>query len=146
MNQGHKGHQDHEHRINMKVEINGTVDDVILRTTQALHEQGFGILTRIDLHSKIKEKLGRVIAPAVILGACNPALAYEAYSENSDVASVLPCNAVIREIAPGRISVELAKPTALMEILGDEKLILLAQGADQQLEKVIEALRQGSPK
>jgi uncharacterized protein (DUF302 family) len=146
MNQGHKEHLDHKHRVNMKVEINGTVDDAILRTTQALQEQGFGILTRIDLHSKIKEKLGKVISPAVILGACNPALAYEAYCANSDVSSVLPCNAVIRELAPGRISVELARPTALMEILDDQKLTLLALGADQKLEKVLEILGQGSRK
>ena len=124
----------------MKVEVRGTVDEVVVKTTQALQEQGFGVLTRIDLHTKIKEKLGEVIAPAIILGACNPALAFEAYSANSDVASLLPCNAVIREISSGCMSVELARPTALMEMLGDEKLILLAKTADRKMENVIATL------
>ena len=128
--------------VNFKVETFGTVEQVIEKVTQALQNEGFGVLTRIDLHVKIKEKLGKDISPAVILGACNPGLAYEAYTANSDVASLLPCNAVIRELAPGRISVELAKPTALMEILGDEKLIRLAQAADQKLERVLGTLRQ----
>ena len=128
------------HSVNMKIAMNGTMEEAIAKTTQALQEQGFGILTRIDLHSKIKEKLGKDVAPTVILGACNPALAFEAYSANSDVASLLPCNAVIRELAPGRISVELAKPTALMEMLGDDHLVTLARAADQKLEKVLEYL------
>ena len=128
--------------INLKAEITGTIAQVIEKVTQALKSEGFGVLTRIDLHLKIKEKLGKDISPAVILGACNPELAYEAYTANSDVASLLPCNAVIRELAPGRISVELAKPTALMEILGDENLIRLAQAADHKLEKVLGFLRQ----
>ncbi|OGA32373.1 MAG: hypothetical protein A2W81_02955, partial [Betaproteobacteria bacterium RIFCSPLOWO2_12_61_14] len=81
--------------INFKREIAGTVDQAVERITKALGVEGFGILTRIDMHSKIKEKTGKEIIPTVILGACNPMLAYEAYTANSDVASLLPCNAVI---------------------------------------------------
>jgi len=136
------GSAENQQSINMKREVTGTIEEVILRSTNALQEQGFGILTRIDLHLKIKEKLGKEISPTVILGACNPALAFEAYSANSDVTSVLPCNAVIRELKPGRISVELARPTALMEILHDDKLKLLAKTADRKLEAVLEGLSQ----
>lgn len=120
--------------INFKREIDGTVDHAIERATRALGAAGFGILTRIDMHSKIREKTGKEIIPTVILGACNPNLAYEAYSANSDVASLLPCNAVIREIAPGRISLEFAKPTAMMRILGDDRLAELAREADAKIE------------
>ena len=88
--------------INFKREIADTVDNAIERATRALGAEGFGILTRIDMHSKIKEKTGKDIIPTVILGACNPNLAYEAYTANTDVASLLPCNAVIREVAPGQ--------------------------------------------
>jgi len=123
------GSAENQQSINMKREVTGTIEEVILRSTNALQEQGFGILTRIDLHLKIKEKLGK-------------ALAFEAYSANSDVTSVLPCNAVIRELKPGRISVELARPTALMEILHDDKLKLLAKTADRKLEAVLEGLSQ----
>lgn len=123
--------------INFKREIEGTVDSAIERTTKALATEGFGILTRIDMHSKIKEKTGKDIIPTVILGACNPNLAYEAYTSNSDVASLLPCNAVIREVTPGKISVELVKPTAMMQMVGDSKLLELAHEADARLERAL---------
>ncbi|MBK6999943.1 MAG: DUF302 domain-containing protein [Rhodoferax sp.] len=120
--------------INFKREIAATVDQAVERVTKALAEQGFGILTRIDMHSKILDKTGKVIIPTVILGACNPNLAYEAYIVNSDVAGLLPCNAVIRELAPGKISVELTAPSAMMRILGDDHLVQLAGEADKRIE------------
>ena len=124
--------------INFKREISDTVDHAIERATKALASEGFGVLTRIDMHSKIKEKTGKEIIPTVILGACNPNLAYEAYTANSDVASLLPCNAVIREVAPGRISLEFAKPTAMMQILGDAGLAELVHEADAKIERALE--------
>lgn len=100
-------------------------------------QQGFGILTRINMHSTIKEKTGKDIVPTIILGACNPNLAYEAYTANSDVAGLLPCNAVVREIASGRISIELTAPSAMMRILGDAKLVELAGEADKRIEMAL---------
>lgn len=123
--------------INFKREIADTVDHAVERITKALGAEGFGILTRIDMHSKIKEKTGKDIIPTIILGACNPMLAYGAYTTNSDVASLLPCNAVIREIAPGKISVELAKPSGMMRILGDAGLTEMAREADAKLENAL---------
>jgi uncharacterized protein (DUF302 family) len=123
--------------INFKREINATLDQAIERATKALSAEGFGILTRIDMHSKIKEKTGKDIVPTVILGACNPNLAYEAYTANSDVASLLPCNAVIREIAPGKISLEFAKPTGMMKMLGDARLVELAVEADAKIARAL---------
>jgi len=129
--------------INLKREVTGNfegVEGVIERVTAALKTEGFGVLTRIDFHSKIKEKLGKEILPTVILGACNPQLAYDAFQHNSDVASLLPCNAVVREVVGGKVSVELAKPSSMMEILGDQALVNLAQEADQRLERVLEKI------
>jgi len=123
--------------INFKREIDATLDGAIDRATKALGTQGFGVLTRIDLHAKIKEKTGKDIAPTVILGACNPNLAYEAYHANPDVASLLPCNAVVREVAPGRISLEFAAPSGMMRILGDAKLTELATQADDRIRKAL---------
>ncbi len=123
--------------INFKREILDSVDHAIERATKALSAEGFGILTRIDMHSKIKEKTGKDIVPTVILGACNPNLAYEAYVANSDVASLLPCNAVIREVAPGKISLEFAAPTGMMRILGDPLLTELAKEADTRLQRAL---------
>ncbi|TXT20414.1 MAG: hypothetical protein FD134_2908 [Gallionellaceae bacterium] len=123
--------------INFKREIADTLDRAVERATKALAAEGFGILTRIDMHSKIKEKTGKDIIPTVILGACNPNLAYEAYTANSDVSSLLPCNAVIRVIAPGKVSLEFVKPTAMMRILGDANLEKLAGMADEMVGRAL---------
>ncbi|WP_283743852.1 DUF302 domain-containing protein [Sideroxydans sp. CL21] len=123
--------------INFKRIINDTLDHTVERATKALAAEGFGILTRIDMHSKIKEKTGKDVIPTVILGACNPNLAYEAYTANSDVASLLPCNAVIREVVPGKMSVEFIKPTSMMKVLGDAKLTALAAEADIKIERAL---------
>jgi uncharacterized protein (DUF302 family) len=123
--------------INFKREIADTLDHAVERATKALGAEGFGILTRIDMHNKIKEKTGKDVIPTVILGACNPNLAYEAYTANSDVASLLPCNAVIREVAPGKMSVEFIKPTSMMKVLGDAKLTALAAEADIKIERAL---------
>lgn len=64
-------------------------------------------------------------------------MAYEAYTANSDVASLLPCNVVVRDIGAGKVSIEIIKPTAIMKVLGDKNLDRLAQEADGRLEKVI---------
>lgn len=123
--------------INFKREIADTLDNAIDRATKALAAEGFGVLTRIDMHSKIKDKTGKDIVPTVILGACNPNLAYEAYTANTDVASLLPCNAVVREVAPGKVSLEFVKPTAMMTILGDTPLADLAREADGRIERAL---------
>lgn len=125
--------------INFKREIAESMDKAIDRATKALAAEGFGILTRIDMHSKIKEKTGKDIVPTVILGACNPNLAYEAYTANADVASLLPCNAVVRELAPGRISLEFAAPSGMMRILGDQQLNDLAKEADIRIQRALNA-------
>lgn len=126
--------------LNFKKEVAGSVEEVVSRVMELLKAEGFGVLTRIDLHAKLKEKLGKTVAPVVILGACNPQLAYEAYTAEPDVASLLPCNAVVRELGEGRVSVELAKPSALLALVGDERLGKLAEDADARLARVLEKL------
>jgi uncharacterized protein (DUF302 family) len=126
--------------INFRKEISMSVEKAVDLTTEALKREGFGILTRIDFHSKIKEKLGKDILPVVILGACNPELAYQAYQRNKDVTGLIPCNAVIRDLGGGSVSIELTKPSAMMEILGEEELVSLSKDADQTLKRVLEGL------
>ena len=119
--------------INFKREVRDEFDHVVDRVTIALKEAGFGVLTRIDMHTKIEEKIGKKIPKVVILGACNPTMAYEAYMANSDVASLLPCNAVVRDVGNGKASVEIIKPSIMMHILGDKNLQQLAIKADSLL-------------
>ncbi|MBL8114186.1 MAG: DUF302 domain-containing protein [Acidobacteria bacterium] len=125
--------------INFKREISGTIEEAVARATRALGAEGFGILTRIDMHSKIKEKTGKDIVPTVILGACNPAFAYEAYTANSDVSGLLPCNAVLREVAPGTISLEFVKPSAMLQVLGDTGLSELAREGDTRVQRALQS-------
>ena len=124
--------------INFKREIDSTMDEAIERATKALASEGFGILTRIDMHSKIKEKLHKDMIPTVILGACNPGIAYQGYMLNSDIASLIPCNVVVREIGPGKISLEFVKPSALVRILGDATLVELAHEGDLVIQRALE--------
>lgn len=126
--------------INLKKEVYGQMDQVITDLTSKLSSQGFGVLTRIDFHNKIKEKLGKDILPVVILGACNPSLAYEAFQRNTDVTSLIPCNAVVRMIDDKKVSVELTRPSALMEILGNRELQQLSLEADSKLEQILREL------
>jgi uncharacterized protein (DUF302 family) len=103
---------------------------VVEKLTKLLAEQGFGILTRIDFHTKMKEKLGKDMPPVVILGACNPGLAYEAFQKNTDTAGLVPCNAVVREVGAGKFSIELTKPSLMMEMMGETEMAAMAAGAE----------------
>ena len=126
--------------IHFKKTVQGEVGPVVERLTAVLAEQGFGILTRIDFHTKMKEKLGKDLRPVVILGACNPGLAYEAYQKNSDVAGLIPCNAVVREIGDGQCSIELTKPSLMIEILQETEMAAMAVAADDRLQLALQKM------
>jgi uncharacterized protein (DUF302 family) len=126
--------------LNFKKEITGNLDQIIAKLTDSLKKRGFGILTRIDFHQKMKEKLNKELPPTVILGACNPQLAYEAYQAATDVTSLVPCNAVVREVGKARYSVELVSPAALMQLLDNPQLVHQAEAADTALQAVLAEL------
>ena len=127
--------------INFKKIVTSTsLDQLITKVTDHLKQSGFGILTRIDFHEKMKEKLNKEMKPVVILGACNPTLAFEAYQKNTDITSLIPCNAVIRQISENQYSVEFTKPSALMVALGETELAQMAAVADATLAKTLEQI------
>lgn len=126
--------------VNFRREIQASITEVLDRTEAALKQGGFGVLTRIEFDAKIKEKLGHDLPRTVILGACNPALAYEAFKMNADVTSLLPCNVVVRQLDSSKVSVEVAKPTAMMKILNEPELVRLAEAADQQLQRILDTI------
>ncbi|HAZ14533.1 MAG TPA: hypothetical protein DCY86_17215 [Bdellovibrionales bacterium] len=127
--------------ISLKKQFKGTVEEGVTAVTEALKPEGFGILTRIDMHAKIKEKLGKEIPQTVILGACNPEVAYQAFLVNTDVAGLLPCNAVVRDLGNNRISVELTKASSMLEVLGDKALNAAALEVDKKLAHALENLK-----
>ncbi len=121
--------------LSFKKDIAATdLESAITRVSEALKTEGFGVLTRIDFHTKMKEKLQKDMKPVVILGACNPGLAYAAYEKTTDVAGLLPCNAVVTEVATEKYRVELTKPSAMMRFLENAELVKLAESADSALE------------
>lgn len=123
--------------LSIKKEVHGTVEDVCSKVTEALKTIGFGVLTRIDFDQKIKEKLNEHIGRCVILGACNPRLALEAYKQSTDVALLIPCNIVVREIEKDRIIVEAMRPTKMLDFVTAVSRSPAIENAEQDLERVL---------
>lgn len=124
--------------ISLKREVTGELNTLIEKLTNGLKEKGFGILTRIDFHDKIKEKLNETISETVILGACNPKLAFEAFKVTTDIAGLIPCNAVLRNIGPKKYSIELTRPSAMMAFIEAPTLKDLVCKAENDLKTVLE--------
>ena len=114
--------------------------ETIERVKALLKEQGFGILTEIDVKATLKLKIGADVAPYIILGACNPALAHRAISANPEVGMLLPCNVVVREADGGRVVVEAMDPVAAMGIVQDDAVRAVAREAREKILRALEAL------
>ena len=116
--------------------------EVLAETRVALGEQGFGILTEIDLAATMRAKLDVTVPPQVILGACRPPLAYEAIRVDPSIAAVLPCNVVVRSVDDGTTVVEAFDPDAMMGLAEDGALDSVAADAKQRLTAALAALSQ----
>lgn len=115
--------------------------EAIDRTKAALKEQGFGILTEIDVKATLKEKLDADFRPYAILGACNPPLAHRALSTDLGVGLLLPCNVVVYDNGDGTTSVEALDPEAALGIVGDNVAVAeVAREAKARLLKAVAAL------
>lgn len=121
------------------VSIPGTVPELVERVEALLDREGFGVLTRIDVHEVLRKKLGVERAPYVILGACRPQLANEALDRDPDVGLLLPCNVVVRQEASGDVTVSFMDPKAVLKLAGTH-LEEVATEARERLERVREAL------
>lgn len=85
--------------------------EAVQRTSAVLQAEGFGVLTTIDMQAAFREKLGADFRPYVILGACNPPLAYKALMASPEAGLMLPCNVTVEEVAPARSVVRFARPS-----------------------------------
>jgi uncharacterized protein (DUF302 family) len=117
-------------------------DAAVAATRAALADQGFGILTEIDLAATMKAKLDVDLPPQVILGACRPPLAYEAIQVDPSIAAVLPCNVVVRSVDEATTIVEAFDPDAMMGLAGAGALDTVAADAKQRLTAALAALSQ----
>ena len=120
--------------------VAASFDDTIARVTAALKQEGFGVISDIDVMAAMKAKLDVDFRPYRILGACNPTLAYEALKLEDKVGTMLPCNVVVQEIAPGKVEVAAIDPVASMMAIGNPRLKEKADAVRAKLESAIGAL------
>jgi uncharacterized protein (DUF302 family) len=118
-------------------------DTTVSAVRDALGEQGFGVLTEIDLQAALREKLGVDLPSEVILGACRPPLAYEAIQAEPSIATVLPCNVVVRALDDGSTRVEAFDPDVMTGLAGSEALRTVATDAKQRLQAALAAVGNG---
>jgi uncharacterized protein (DUF302 family) len=121
--------------------LDGEVPDVESRVRGALMEEGFGVLTEIDVAQTLKSKIDVDFRPYRILGACNPALAHRALSQEVDIGLLLPCNVVVYAAdEPGRSVVAVLDPVQQLGVSGRGDLTELADEVQERLKRVLEAL------
>ena len=111
------------------------VDTVIA----ALAKEGFGVLTRIDVHDKLKEKIGVDFPPYVILGACHPASAHAVLQVEPNLGLMLPCNVCVYE-QDGAVVLAVIKPSAAMQAVGNPALAGIAQEIETRLRKIFDSV------
>jgi uncharacterized protein (DUF302 family) len=116
--------------------VTTSFEDTIDHLTSELKKEGFGILTEIDLQAKFKEKLNKEFRKYKILGACNPALAYEAVQTDHHIGVMLPCNILVQEHENGKVEVSAINP--MQTIGGDGRFRELASDVTKKLRSVVD--------
>ncbi len=110
------------------------------RVREELQNEGFGVLTEIDVKATLKEKLDVDFPKYVILGACNPPLAHQALQKEADIGLLLPCNVVVRELEDGRTMVEALDPVQQLSVADNPELPELANEVRHRMERVIASI------
>ncbi len=118
--------------------INAAFDEVIRRVTAALKEEGFGVLTDIDVQATLKAKLGADVPPYRILGACNPSFAHQALQVEDKLGVLLPCNVIVRDAGAGLTEVAAIDPVTSMDRTGNPRLAAVADEVRARLLRAVE--------
>jgi uncharacterized protein (DUF302 family) len=119
---------------------NTTFEDAIEKTTAALKEEGFGVLTEIDIKATLKKKLDADFYNYIILGACNPQMAHQALQAENKIGTMLPCNVIVQEREPGTVEVSAVDPAASMMAVENDSLAEIAKDVQKKLTKVIKSI------
>ncbi len=128
-------------RYGLKVDVALPYERAVERTREELGKEGFGVLTEIDVKSTLKKKLDVEFRPYVILGACNPALAHQALSEERDIGLLLPCNLIVYAAdAPGHSVVAALDPVEQLSLAGREDLGPVAREVRTRMERVLKGV------
>lgn len=120
--------------------VSDSFAQAVERVTQALQDEGFGVLTDIDVAATLKKKLGEDVPPYRILGACNPPLAHRALRAEPSIGLLLPCNVVVRQDEAGLVNVEFMDPAAVLELVPKPEIHQLAIEVREKLMRVMQAL------
>lgn len=122
------------------ITLNTPFDTAVTRVIDALKQEGFGVLTDIQVDATLKTKLGVDIRPYRILGACNPPLAHRMITQTPDIGVLMPCNVVVRQEADNTISVVFLDPTGVFDLIANDELAKINQEAKDKLLKVRDLL------
>jgi len=120
--------------------VKGSFENVLERTTASLKEEGFGILTEIDVKETLKKKLDVDFHKYRILGACNPPFAYKALQIDSKIGTMLPCNVIVQEKGEGEVEVAAIDPVASMQAIDNPGLSEIAGQVQKKLENLVRRL------
>ena len=112
--------------------------DAVARVTEQLKAEGFGVLTEIDVRATLKKKLDADFRNYLILGACNPPFAYQALLAEDKIGTMLPCNVIVQEHAPGQVEVSAVDPVASMSAVRNPDLAGIAEEVRERLRRVVE--------
>jgi len=129
--------------MSYNAELQVGFDEAIDQVTAALKDEQFGVISRIDLHSTFKQKLGVDMPPHIILGACNPKLAHKAVSASPEASLMLPCNVTVQQVGENRVMVRIVSPETVMSGAGldkDPAIREVGLEADAGLKRVAKAL------
>jgi uncharacterized protein (DUF302 family) len=120
--------------------VNIPYDEAIIKVTEELKKEGFGILTEIDVKETLKKKLDVDFHKYKILGACNPPYAYKALQAEDKIGLMLPCNVIVQETPEGLVEVAAIDPIASMQAVENPALGEVASGVQDKLKKVIDSM------
>lgn len=120
--------------------LDAPFEGAVARARAALAEEGFGVITEIDIQKTLKAKIGADFRPYLILGACNPTLAHEALKIEDKVGTMLPCNVVVQQAPDGRTEVAAIDPLASMAAIPNAELAAKAAVVGQKLKAAIDRL------
>ena len=120
-------------------ELRLSLDEAINVTTAQLKQEGFGVLTRIDIHDKIKEKLGLDFKKYIILGACNPPYAHKALLAEENIGLLLPCNVILYE-KDDKTVLSVIKPTVAMNMIENTVLKEIAATIESKLKRAFDSI------
>lgn len=118
-----------------------TFDEAVIKITDALKKEGFGVLTEIDMKTTLKNKLDVDFRNYKILGACNPPMAYRALQAEDKIGTMLPCNVIVQEMGPGTIEIAAVDPAASMLAVKNDQLMAIAEIVRDKLKKVMNNLQ-----